>query len=149
MLLLRHDPEQHRPVRLYPQKNRIPGSLTNRIVALPLTWNRNHRHYQILHPPRYLVQEQNKDWRHQKCEYWKGKRNWSPIWLLPTKKKNVKEQVNILAQQFPTWVTDVNCLEDSFAMISDIGQLTGKEMEAVELVGMCRKLFDLIFKENT
>lgn len=72
-----------------------------------------------------------------------------PDLIIANKEENVKEQVNILAQQFPTWVTDVNCLEDSFAMISDIGQLTGKEMEAVGLVGMCRKLFDLLYEEST
>lgn len=71
-----------------------------------------------------------------------------PDLIIANKEENVKEQVEILAQQFPTWVTDVNCLEDSFAMISDIGRLTGKEMQAVELVGLCRKSFDLFYKEN-
>ncbi|MBS1733554.1 MAG: ABC transporter substrate-binding protein [Bacteroidetes bacterium] len=71
-----------------------------------------------------------------------------PDLIIANKEENVKEQMDILAQQFPTWVTDVNCLEDSFAMINDIGRLTGKEMQAVDLVDKCRKSFNLLYKEN-
>lgn len=56
-----------------------------------------------------------------------------PDLIITNKEENVKEQVEILAKDYPVWVTDVNTLQDALNMINDIGLLTGKVTEAVQL----------------
>ncbi len=56
-----------------------------------------------------------------------------PDLIIANKEENVKDQIEELAREYPVWVTDVNCLEDAFKMIDDIGILTGKYSEAATL----------------
>jgi len=69
-----------------------------------------------------------------------------PDLIIANKEENVKEQVEMLAADFPVWVTDVNNLTDAYSMISDIGILTGKEKEARALVSAIKIKFDLLFQ---
>ena len=50
-----------------------------------------------------------------------------PDLIIANNEENVKEQVETLAEKFPVWVTHVVNLDTSIKMISDIGQLVGKE----------------------
>ena len=56
-----------------------------------------------------------------------------PDLIIGNNEENVKDQVEELAADFPVWVTDICSLTDSTKMISDVGQLTGKEIEASSL----------------
>ena len=69
-----------------------------------------------------------------------------PDLVIANKEENVKEQVEMLAEHFPVWVTDVNNLADAYGMIRDIGLLTGMENAALELVDAIKIKFDSIFQ---
>jgi ABC-type Fe3+-hydroxamate transport system substrate-binding protein len=53
-----------------------------------------------------------------------------PDLIIANKEENVKDQVEMLAEKFPVWLTDVNNLNDAIQMITDIGSLTHKNNEA-------------------
>ncbi len=53
-----------------------------------------------------------------------------PDLIIANKEENVKDQVEMLAEKFPVWMTDVNNLDDAIQMITDIGSLTHKNNEA-------------------
>jgi ABC-type Fe3+-hydroxamate transport system substrate-binding protein len=57
-----------------------------------------------------------------------------PDLVIANEEENIKEQVELLAADYPVWVTDVNNIADALKMIHDIGQLTGKLQIAKELV---------------
>ena len=57
-----------------------------------------------------------------------------PDLIIGNKEENVQLQIEGLAAHFPVWVTDVNNLEEALVMISEIGQLTGKQQQAQFLV---------------
>ena len=67
-----------------------------------------------------------------------------PDLIIANKEENVKEQVEMLAENFPVWVTDVNDLADAYKMIHDIGILTSKKNEASELVDSIKIKFDVL-----
>ena len=69
-----------------------------------------------------------------------------PDLIIANKEENVKEQVEMLAEHFPIWVTDVNNLTDAYRMINDIGLLTGMENAASELVNAIEIKFDSVFQ---
>jgi ABC-type Fe3+-hydroxamate transport system substrate-binding protein len=58
----------------------------------------------------------------------------SPDLVIANKEENEKKQVEELAKDYNVWVTDVNNLEDALEMIKDIGQLTGTDEKANDLV---------------
>ena len=72
-----------------------------------------------------------------------------PDLIIANKEENVKEQVESLAEYYPVWITDVENLADAYSMISDIGQLTGKETEAERLQGLIKAKFDNLFHINS
>ncbi len=49
-----------------------------------------------------------------------------PDLILANKEENVQEQVEALTILAPVWMSDIHNLEDSAAMITAIGELTGK-----------------------
>lgn len=56
-----------------------------------------------------------------------------PDLIIANKEENVKDQVEVLANQFPVWLTDVNKLDDAIQMITDIGRLTCKSNESTNI----------------
>lgn len=56
-----------------------------------------------------------------------------PDLIIANREENDKAQVELLASHCNVWVTDVNNLEDAMIMITNIGQLCGKETEAIKL----------------
>lgn len=67
-----------------------------------------------------------------------------PDLIIANKEENLKEQVEMLAGDYPVWVTDVSNLDDSLKMIADIGELTGKKEKAITLVEEIKKMFNTI-----
>jgi len=57
----------------------------------------------------------------------------SPDLIIANKEENVKEQIEILAAQFPVWVTDIKNFDNAMQMILRTGEITGKEEAANQL----------------
>ncbi len=60
-------------------------------------------------------------------------RDLKPDLIIGNKEENVKEQVEELAVDIPFWLSDVETFEDALAMISQVGELTGKAVNAEKL----------------
>lgn len=64
-----------------------------------------------------------------------------PDLIIANKEENQKEQILELADKCPLWLSDIVTLEDAFAMIEAVGELTDKEAAAVDLVKKLRNDF--------
>lgn len=65
----------------------------------------------------------------------------NPDLIIANKEENVREQVEMLAQQYPVWLTDVNNLQDAQQMITDIGRCTYRHTQANTLVQLISEKF--------
>ena len=68
-------------------------------------------------------------------------RTLNPDLIICNREENLKPQIELLAADFPIWLTDVKNLEDNNQMISDIGKLTGKERESIMLIQQIKNSF--------
>jgi len=50
-----------------------------------------------------------------------------PDLIIANKEENTKEQVEELSSRYPTWVSNIQTIEDGLQMIREVGVLTGKE----------------------
>ncbi|MCW5908949.1 MAG: ABC transporter substrate-binding protein [Chitinophagales bacterium] len=57
-----------------------------------------------------------------------------PDLIIGNKEENYEEGIAELQRQFPVWMSDVNTLEDAFAMIKEVGRITGTEKKAEEVI---------------
>ena len=64
-----------------------------------------------------------------------------PDLIIANKEENVKEQIEELEKHYPVWISDVLNLQDAASMISDLGEITGKEKEASEITQKIKKNF--------
>ena len=91
------------------------------------------------HPPHWLKTKQitggTKNLKANKI------RDLLPDLIIANKEENVKGQIELLAADYPVWVSDVNNLEDALKMIDDIGILTGKSSSAKELCSQIKNAF--------
>jgi len=71
-------------------------------------------------------------------------RQLQPDLIIANKEENVQEQVEMLALDFPVWVTDVYDLDSALGMMADLGRLTGKIMEATEMIKQVNLRFNEI-----
>ncbi len=69
-----------------------------------------------------------------------------PDLIIANKEENTKEQIEILGSLFPVYLTDVNNYEEAIKMIEDVGMITSKVTEAVQLTKAIQKNFNLIQK---
>jgi ABC-type Fe3+-hydroxamate transport system substrate-binding protein len=60
-------------------------------------------------------------------------RQLGPDLIIANKEENVQEQVELLAREYPVWLTDISNLDDALQMINDIGALTGKNEKARDI----------------
>lgn len=65
-----------------------------------------------------------------------------PDLIIANKEENVREQVEMLARDFPVWVSDVNTLGDALQMIASVGKITGREDEGLSLASRIRQGFE-------
>jgi len=56
-----------------------------------------------------------------------------PDLIIANKEENVREQIEALEAIAPVWVSDIRVLDDALEMIRNIGWITGKADEALEL----------------
>lgn len=57
-----------------------------------------------------------------------------PDLIIANKEENVKPQIEKLAETIPVWISDVETLEQGLDLISKIGDITGKKIEAEDLL---------------
>jgi ABC-type Fe3+-hydroxamate transport system substrate-binding protein len=72
-----------------------------------------------------------------------------PDLIIANKEENDQRQVETMARDFPTWISDISDLESAFYMIKSIGTITGKENVAKKLIENIRKQFELITPPST
>ncbi len=76
-------------------------------------------------------------------------RQLQPDLLIANKEENVKEQIELLANEFPVWVSDVNNLDDACSMIKSIGDILKKGDAANTLVESIRAEFSHLQADST
>ena len=64
-----------------------------------------------------------------------------PDLIIANKEENVKEQVDLLANNFPVWVTDINSYSEAIRMISDIGVITNTSGKSEKLISEIESAF--------
>ncbi|RYY82910.1 MAG: cobalamin-binding protein [Chitinophagaceae bacterium] len=65
-----------------------------------------------------------------------------PDLVLANREENVQEQVEALAREFPTWVSNISTLEQALGTMTDIGRLTHREAESEVLARRVSAGFD-------
>ena len=65
-----------------------------------------------------------------------------PDLVIGNKEENTKEDIDFLANHIPVWMSDINSFDESIEMIKKIGELTGKQKVAAELVNSVNYKFD-------
>lgn len=72
----------------------------------------------------------------------------APDLIIANREENTREQIELLAADYPVWVTDVNTLEEALQMIADIGRLTRRHEAAHLLCNEIEQVFAAIPKNN-
>ena len=72
-----------------------------------------------------------------------------PDLVIANKEENVQEQVEELSRHVPVWVSDVNNLEDAYAMMQSLGEITNRKQTATKLVNDIRNSFNQLQTPNT
>lgn len=67
-----------------------------------------------------------------------------PDLIIANKEENTKEQVNILANYTDVFVSDVKTIEDNYALIKKVGELTNKETEAQNLITKTKQALEFV-----
>jgi ABC-type Fe3+-hydroxamate transport system substrate-binding protein len=67
-----------------------------------------------------------------------------PDLIVANKEENDREQIEWLKTRFPTYTSDVRCLQHALSMISDMGCITETDAIAVEIIRSISNRFDKI-----
>jgi len=65
-----------------------------------------------------------------------------PDLIIANKEENVEEQINELAKHFPVWISDIKILDDAYAMILSVGELTDRREWAELLIKEIHTAFE-------
>lgn len=57
-----------------------------------------------------------------------------PDLIIANKEENTREQIETLAAQYPVWVSNIQTTEEGLDMITKVGELTGRQQQAQQLV---------------
>ena len=68
----------------------------------------------------------------------------NPDLIIANKEENERGQLEELMQHFPVWISDIYDLQGALEMIERVGELVGRNMEAVTLSDNIRKNFEEI-----
>ena len=68
-------------------------------------------------------------------------RSLKPDLIIGNKEENDREQVELLMQEFPVWMSDIADLDDSLEMIAAVGQITGRSEKASSIAGQIKAAF--------
>ena len=64
-----------------------------------------------------------------------------PDLIIANKEENVQQQIEVLAKNFPVWISDVNNLDDALEMIESIGEITSRQAPAKQIIERIKKGF--------
>jgi ABC-type Fe3+-hydroxamate transport system substrate-binding protein len=56
-----------------------------------------------------------------------------PDLIIGNKEENYQEGIEALREKYPVWMSDIHTLETALSMIESIGQLVGKQEQAIEI----------------
>jgi ABC-type Fe3+-hydroxamate transport system substrate-binding protein len=77
-------------------------------------------------------------------------RELKPDLVIGNKEENFRENIEELKEIVPVWMSDISNLKEALAMISDIGEITGKSLRANEIIQDIQTNFSRIKKlENS
>jgi ABC-type Fe3+-hydroxamate transport system substrate-binding protein len=57
-----------------------------------------------------------------------------PDLIIGNKEENDKVQIEQLMHEFPVWISDVNTFDESISMINSLGEITGSENQAKDII---------------
>jgi ABC-type Fe3+-hydroxamate transport system substrate-binding protein len=72
-----------------------------------------------------------------------------PDLIIANKEENTKEQVEELVKRYPVWTSDIHTLEDACEMITQVGAITGKERNALNLISKIKTRFSQLPAEES
>lgn len=76
-------------------------------------------------------------------------RELKPDLIIGNKEENQKEEIEILAKEFPVWMSDIYNLSDALEMMEIIGEMVDKKVESLILSQNIQQTFDkIIINEN-
>lgn len=70
----------------------------------------------------------------------------APDLIIANKEENYREGIEQLAQKYPVWISDIYTLEDALKMITSIGEVCAKKIEAQIMVSFIDSAFRLLAK---
>ena len=73
----------------------------------------------------------------------------NPDLIIGNKEENYEEGISELKKYYPVWMSDVNSLEDAYAMMKSIGEITGKQEEASGIIKEIQSGFDKLSISNS
>ena len=65
-----------------------------------------------------------------------------PDLIIANKEENTREQIEALAAEFPVWISDIKTVDQGVEMIAMIGEITGRETEAANIINEIRSGFE-------
>jgi len=68
-----------------------------------------------------------------------------PDLIIANKEENLQAEVELLAKEFPVWISDISNLNDAYEMIEKLGELTGKTEESAKLLTQIKLNFEKEF----
>ena len=71
-----------------------------------------------------------------------------PDLIIANKEENTREDVELLSQKYPVWVSVVNTLPDALDMIKSVGLLTGTKMMADEIAMRISEAFTTLNQQT-
>jgi ABC-type Fe3+-hydroxamate transport system substrate-binding protein len=72
-----------------------------------------------------------------------------PDLIIGNKEENSKEDIEILMQKYPVWMSDINTFEDALKMIESVGLITNKQQQALALVENIKYEFEQLHQVKT
>jgi ABC-type Fe3+-hydroxamate transport system substrate-binding protein len=71
-----------------------------------------------------------------------------PDLIIANKEENTKEQIEELSSLFPTWVSNIQNVEEGLEMISKVGELTARAQQATTLINEIGQGFNDLHKNK-
>lgn len=68
-------------------------------------------------------------------------RSLKPDLIIANKEENTKEQIEILADDFPIWISDIQNLEDAYEMMHSIGKICSRQAQASAIIDQIQNGF--------
>lgn len=65
-----------------------------------------------------------------------------PDLIIANKEENNKQDIELLQEKYPIWVSDINTLSASLEMIRNLGKITDREVIAVDLIQNIKQKFN-------